>query len=121
MLVASAHWLDFGLPDGFTAPGSVMADVHGGWVETSILLHVNPQLVSKELPPPAPPATPTPSLFPNGNIQWGWKTSDLAQGGYIGWPDLATAAIGRALTAHAAERLVQTLCELADAKWAPQP
>jgi creatinine amidohydrolase len=121
MLVASAHWLDFGLPVGLAAPGPVIADVHGGWIETSILLHLAPQFVSKKLPPPAPPTTPARGLFPSGNIQWGWKTSDLAPDGYIGWPELATAAIGHALTTHAAEQLLRIIHELADADWVARP
>ena len=121
MLAASIHWLDFGLPPGLVAPAPIIEDVHGGWIETSILLHIAPHLVAKELPPAALPVTPAPGLFPRGNIQWGWKTSDLAPDGYIGRPDLATAALGRALTVHAAERLVQTLHDLAKAPWAPRP
>ena len=121
MLAASIHWLDFGLPPDLTAPAAVTEDVHGGWIETSILLHLASHLVAKEQPPAARAIPPSPGLFPSGNIQWGWKTSDLAPDGYIGRPDLATSALGKALTVYAAERLVQTLHNLAKAPWAPRP
>jgi len=118
MLTASTHWLDFGLPPALTPPAPVAGDVHGGWMETSILLHLAPRLVkpgarAAEAQPPAP------SLFPSGQINWGWMTSDIAPSGYAGRPDLATAVIGQALVDHAAERLIGLATELARAAWAP--
>ncbi len=121
MLAASAHWLDFGLPESVTPPSPVMADVHGGWVETSVLLHMAPQLVVKNAIAARAATSPAPSLFPNGPIAWGWKLDDLAQdqtaGGWIGRPDLATAELGKALLDHAAEKLRGLLCEIAAATW----
>lgn len=116
MLVASVHWLDFGLPPALTAPAPVEGDVHGGWMETSILLHLAPQTV-KAIPAAAVGRPPAPSLFPQGRINWGWMTSDIAPDGYVGRPDLATAAIGKTLVDHAAERLNALAAELAGAAW----
>ena len=123
MLVASAHWLDFGLPPGLTPPAPAMADVHGGWIETSVLMHMAPQLVSKDKRA-AREAPPAPSLFPAGNIAWGWKLDDLSKGhvgksdgGWIGRPDLATPELGKALVDHAAASLLKLLGELAAASW----
>lgn len=122
MLAASAHWLDFGLPLGLTPPAPAMADVHGGWIETSVLMHTAPQLVTG--PRAAREAVaPSPSLFPSGNINWGWKLDDLGrgeaqgEGGWIGRPDLATPALGKALVDHAAASLLKLLDELAQAPW----
>lgn len=116
MLAASAHWLDFGLPVNLAPPAPVAADVHGGWIETSVLLHLLPDRVFKNAP--AHIATPpAPSLYPSGPIAWGWMTSDMAEHGYIGHPELAAAALGRALVEHAAHRLNKLLQELAAAKW----
>lgn len=117
MLAASAHWLDFGTPPGLTPPAPLNADVHGGWVETSVLLHLAPQLVKKERAKANDAKTPAPSLFPSGPINWGWKSGDLAAGGWIGRPDLATAEMGRALVDHAAGALAQLIDELAAAAW----
>jgi len=116
MLAASAHWLDFGLPQGFTQPAPLARDVHGGWVETSVMLHLAPDLVKKDRK--ANEAfSPAPSLFPSGPIAWGWKLGDLAAGGWIGRPDLATAEFGKALVDHAAGALARLIDELAAAKW----
>jgi len=116
MLAASAHWLDFDVPTGI-APAPVAEDVHGGWVETSVLLHLAAHLVKTEDLTAAPAKVPAASLYPAGKIAWGWKTSDLTRDGYVGRPDLATAEIGRVLVAYAARKLNTLLEELAAATW----
>lgn len=118
-LAASAHWLDFGLPQALRPPAPVAEDVHGGWVETSVLLHLAPDLVRPGRAEARPPRAPAPSLYPAGPIGWGWKSGDLADGGWIGRPDLATADLGEALVEHAARRLLDLLDELAAAPWPP--
>lgn len=117
VLAASAHWLDFGLPVGLNPPAPAAADVHGGWVETSVMLHLAPHLVNKETARANDAKTPAASLFPAGPINWGWKSEDLAQGGWIGRPDLADAALGKAMVGHAAAALAKLIDELAAAKW----
>jgi creatinine amidohydrolase len=118
LLAASAHWLDFGLPPGFSTPAPLARDVHGGWVETSVLLHLAPQLVKKQAAKANEALAPAQSLFPSGPIAWGWKIGDLAEGGWIGRPDLATEDIGKALVDHAAGALARLVDEMAAAKWA---
>lgn len=117
MLAASVHWLDFGLPEALTPPSSVQEDVHGGWIETSILLHLAPDLVKRDAAAANPPFPPAASLFPKGPVNWGWKIDDLAHGGWIGRPDLADAALGAAMVDHAAGRLCDVLADLAAARW----
>lgn len=117
MLAASAHWLDFGMPPGFTQPAPLARDVHGGWVETSVMLHLAAGLVKKENAKANEALTPAPSLFPSGPIAWGWKIGDLAVGGWIGRPDLATAELGKAMVDHAAAGLAKLIDEMATAPW----
>jgi creatinine amidohydrolase len=123
MLAASAHWLDFGLPETLVPPGPAMADVHGGWVETSVLLCIAPKLVVQKAIAPRPAMSPVAGLFPTGPIAWGWKLDDLSDdkeaGGWIGRPDLATPAIGQQLLDHAADKLLGLLSGIAHAKWSP--
>ncbi|MBX7199065.1 MAG: creatininase family protein [Rhodospirillaceae bacterium] len=117
MLAACAHWLDYGLPDGMKTPAGVKEDVHGGWIETSVMLHLAPALVGKGAA--AEPKPPGPSLFPSGPVNWGWMTSDLVDGGWIGRADLADVALGEAMVNHAARAALATLHELAAAAWRP--
>ena len=126
MFVASIHWLDFGLPEGLTPPAPVKDDIHGGWIETAVMLHLAPGLVG--VPPAARTGTaPAPMLFPQGPLAWGWMTSDLAPGneagpgGWVGAPALATPALGQKLVDYAAARLIDALVALAQAPWDKSP
>lgn len=123
MLAASAHWLDFGLPQDMEAPAPLAGDVHGGWVETSVLLHLTPDLVVRGAVADRPASPPAPSLFPSGPINWGWKTDDLASqggdGGWIGHARRADPALGARMVDHAAQALNKLLAEIAAAPWKP--
>ena len=116
MLAASAHWLDFGLPADLEPPAPVRADVHGGWIETAIMLHLAPHLVDITAARAQSTRPPAPLLSPEGPISWGWRSDDLG-GSWIGRPELATAEMGRRLADHASERLCALLNELAAARW----
>lgn len=116
MLAASAHWLDFGLPPEMKHPAPMMGDVHGGWIETSVLMHLNAAHV-KGKPGIGEAVTPAPSLYPSGPIAWGWMTSDMVPGGWIGRADLANAELGAAMVDHAAFKLRDLITELAEALW----
>ena len=45
MRVAALSWFDFGLPDGVMDPADAAHDIHGGLLETSMMLHLHPDLV----------------------------------------------------------------------------
>lgn len=116
-LTASAHWLDFGFPDAFVLPASAIKDVHGGWIETSVMLHLAPEQVNLRDVQAAEVTSPAAVLYPEGPIAWGWKTDDLTDGGWIGRPDLARADIGKQLVEHAAGKLAALIDALAVAPW----
>ncbi|MEO1194273.1 MAG: creatininase family protein [Pseudomonadota bacterium] len=117
LLVASAHWLDFGLPGGVEQPSPPAEDVHGGWMETSLLLHLAPEVVRREEIADNPAQTPAPSLYPAGPVSWGWRTSDLVTGSWVGYPEAANAAIGAAMSAYVVIHLRRLLSDLAAADW----
>jgi creatinine amidohydrolase len=119
MLVTYPHWLDFGLPDGMTSPASAQADWHGGWIETSVMLALHPDLVRMDLAPatPADPSRVAPILQPFGPAPWGWMTADLSRTGAIGRPDLATANRGNMLLEHAASSLLSLAVQIEAMPW----
>jgi creatinine amidohydrolase len=119
MLVTYPHWLDFGLPEGLIAPASATADWHGGWIETSVMLALHPDLVRMDLAPatPADPSRIAPSLQPFGPAPWGWMTADLSRTGAIGRPDLATAKLGNLLLDHAASSLLSLATQIEAMAW----
>ncbi|MEQ8710716.1 MAG: creatininase family protein [Rhodospirillales bacterium] len=113
ILAANAHWLDVGLPPELAPPTEARADVHGGWLETSLMLAIRPELVRRESATANPAVGEGSLLFPSGPVQWGWKTDDLAQGGWVGRPDLATAEIGSKLLSHALTQFQLLIAEMA--------
>lgn len=117
MLVAAAHWLDFGLPEGLDPPTPPMGDVHGGWLETSLMLYLEPNAVRVDRLTASPARAPGPSLFPEGPIAWGWRTGDLAPETFVGNPELADVKIGRLLAGQVTHGLRRLLSELSEADW----
>lgn len=120
MLVGNLHWLDLGLPAELDPPTPLALDVHGGWVETSVLMHLRPDLVRAERSGPHQADPPAPCLFPTGPVSWGWETTDLSGKDCVGRPDLARAELGACLIAHAARSLAHVVEELALAAWPPK-
>src|SRR5690606_21215750 len=48
MLVARANYFAFGCPPGLFEPRELREGLHGGEVETSLMLHLRPDLVRRE-------------------------------------------------------------------------
>lgn len=116
LLCANAHWLDFGLPEGINPPGEVAADIHGGWLETSLMLAIAPGDVKADRARANPPSKQRGELlFPAGPVSWGWKTGDIAEGGWIGWPERASRELGARLLDHATAKLADLIADMAAA------
>ena len=121
LLAVSLHWLDFGLPETLAMLPLVREDVHGGWLETSLMLHLAPELVTMSNAEANQPRQRSKQLYPNGPIQWGWMTSDLTEGGWVGQPELATEQIGRQLAQHIAGHVATLIGELSICPWDGKP
>lgn len=89
--------------------------IHGGHDETSLMLHLHPELVHMERATRAIPE----SLSVNshvrfgGSIQFGWLSNDFGPDGHIGDPTLATADHGKMLFEGAVRQFVSGLHEIA--------
>jgi creatinine amidohydrolase len=114
MLAVGTGWARFGHPDGLTAPGEGLYGIHGGDIETSMMLHLRPDLVRMEF---AEDFRSTQldlieefaHLRAHGPVQFGWKAGDLNPKGTVGNASAATAEKGRAVVDHQAQALV-ALC-----------
>ena len=106
--------------------------IHGGLVETSMMLALRPDLVRMDLARDFRSAwiarqADFTMLQPEGAIGFGWQTQDLHPAGALGDAAQATAALGEILLAHAADRfaaLLQEVHRLDPEAWlrqAPQP
>lgn len=89
--------------------------IHAGWGETSMMLHLRPDLVDMNAAGRAVPE----HLAENSHVRFGgtttfgWLASDFGPTGVIGDPTGATAEAGRKLFAHAVDQLSEAVEEVA--------
>jgi creatinine amidohydrolase len=114
MLAVHASWGRFGYPDGLLGEAEHTHGIHGGDIETSIMLAAYPDLVRREKIADFKPVTYAMERdfahlradFPAG---FGWMTQDLHASGAVGDASLATAEKGEAALAHGARAFVALL------------
>ncbi len=114
MLAVATSWTRFGVPDGLIAPEDKAIDIHGGDIETSVMLALHPEKVDMAKADNFPSrqsefAARFKHLRAYGPHAFGWKMSDLNRQGVAGNAGAATAAKGERLMAHAVEGLVELL------------
>ena len=123
MLVVRANSFSFGVPPGLFAADELAHGLHGGAVETSLMLHLRPDLVRRDALADNPSARRMPPgdtrlLGAEKPVGVGWMAQDLNPSGAVGNAAAANAEHGRALLEH----LVQTLLRLlAEVEAAPLP
>lgn len=118
MLVVNASWYRLGYPPLDFGEEERLHGIHGGAIETSIVMHLRPDLVRRDKLADfrsisADFAANNELLGPHRPIPFAWMTQDLNAAGACGNATLADAETGRRLVDHAAERLVTLLREVA--------
>jgi creatinine amidohydrolase len=118
LLVVRANYFAFGAPDGLFDPEELRHGLHGGEVETSLMLHLHPRLVRTEKLRdfeglPARLAARNVLLGAEKPIGFGWLSRDLHPAGVCGNAARADAARGRAYLDFLADRLAELLAEVA--------
>ncbi len=118
LLVVRAHSYALGMPPGLFDADELAHGLHGGAVETSLLLHLRPDLVRRDAI--ADFASHAATLAARGGVIGvekpvgiGWMAQDLNPAGVCGNAASADAARGEALLQHVAQRLVALLGEVA--------
>lgn len=109
MMAVKCSWGSFGLPEGLVGAQEWDMGLHGGDVETSLMLAIAPNTVNMAHAPNALPSdwgTPVP---PVGTVSYGWIASDLHDAGVVGDATQATADKGRAIIAHQARGFIDML------------
>jgi creatinine amidohydrolase len=92
--------------------------IHGGAVETSLMLAIAPEAVRRQAARPFPSLSADMArrfkhLRPFGRVAgFGWQAQDLNPAGAVGDPTLASAAIGEKLLDRAAGTLLAVLGEI---------
>jgi creatinine amidohydrolase len=103
---------------GMFPPEELQHGIHGGAIETSIMLHLAPDLVRRDQAAKAPTLSEDMArdfrhLSPIGRIApFAWQTQDLNPTGVCGDPTLADAGHGSRLVEQAATKLVEILGEI---------
>ncbi len=115
MLAVTTSWSRFGGPDGLFAEDELRHGIHGGAVETAIMLARHPGLVRMDAIASFPSAgTAMEARYRRLSTQrpapMAWQTQDLNASGAVGDAAQASAEKGERLIAHGA----RAFCELLD-------
>jgi creatinine amidohydrolase len=88
--------------------------VHGGTEETSLMLHLAPELVRMELAQRRIPDSMSANAHVRfgGRVSFGWLSNDFFPEGYIGDPTTATAELGKTLFEGAVRGFGEALREI---------
>jgi len=129
LLVYSASWFSLPLPPSvqglFTAEEHRFG-IHGGEIETSMMLHLAPQRVRMEHAgrwrSSSQDRAERHALLGNGkSAKMGWAIEDYHPGGAVGNAAAATADKGRAVVQAAGQALAQLLAEIGALPWQGVP
>jgi creatinine amidohydrolase len=118
MLAVHTSWGRFGYPEGLFGEAERTHGIHGGDIETSIMLAAYPDLVRRDKLADFRPATYAMERdfahlradYPAG---FGWMTQDLHASGAVGDAAAATAAKGAAVLDHGARAFIALLDDVA--------
>jgi creatinine amidohydrolase len=117
MFVVTCGTYSLGKPPGLFPDSELKHGIHGGSVETSLMMHLHPELVRRdELADFRPRSLDMEGeydmLTPEGKIGFGWETQDLSLPGACGNALDADAERGATLVEFGAARLVKLLDEI---------
>ena len=118
MLAVSAAWLRFGQPEGLFSETELEHGIHGGDIETSMMLHYRPDLVRREKMADFVSAATgwdaqTHWLKVHGKTRMAWLSRDLNPAGVVGNASAATAEKGAASAQHALTGFAQLVDDVA--------
>ncbi len=117
LVAVCASWYSFGLPAGLFPDHELRHGIHGGSVETSLMLHLRPDLVRRDRQRRFASlsermAVENKWLGPTGVAKLAWQTQDLNPDGACGDATDADAERGARVLDHAARCLAELLAEV---------
>jgi creatinine amidohydrolase len=119
MLAVHTSWRKFGLPEGMYTQEEDAHGIHAGDIETSIVLHLRPDLVRMEdakyfVSSGIAMRKRYKHLGPTGMPAFGWMAPDLNPDGAVGDATLATSEKGRLTVEHQARGFIELLRDVAE-------
>ncbi len=117
MLVVAVNTFALGYPSGLFPETELRHGIHAGAIETSVMLHLRPDLVHRDEARNFEPLSVRlentfTHLTPTGSIRFGWAIQDLHPEGACGNAADADARRGKQVVEHAARRFVEVLEEI---------
>lgn len=114
MLAVATSWTRFGVPQGLVPDEELALGIHGGFVETSVMLALRPELVKMETARHFPSRQADfrrdfKHLKAYGPHAFGWMMRDLSPEGAVGNAAAASAEAGRKILDHAVAGLMELL------------
>ncbi|WP_208441233.1 creatininase family protein [Bartonella raoultii] len=117
MLAVATSWSRFGLPQGLMEPSQQHLDIHGGFIETSLMLYLAPEKVRMEKAQnfhnkQADMIANYQYLRAYGPHAFGWVMRDLNPQGAAGNARQATPKAGEAIFSHVLHGLLDLLNDI---------
>jgi creatinine amidohydrolase len=117
MLAVATSWTRFGYPSDLVTDEMRAVDIHGGFIETSVMLALRPDLVdmgkARDFPnAQADFANEFTHLRAYGPHAFGWKMSDLSPDGVTGNAAAACAEAGERILDHAVSGFLELLADI---------
>jgi creatinine amidohydrolase len=114
MLAVGTGWSRFGYPEGLPTSEEALYGIHGGEIETSLMLYLRPDLVRMDKARDFRSSQldyikEFKHLRAHGAVQFGWKAQDLNPAGAVGNATIASAEKGKTIIDHQARAFVE-LC-----------
>lgn len=109
MFAVKCQWTAFGMPEGMYPPRETAFGIHGGDMETSLMMAFAPDCVDMSAARDFTSSAEAGGVSPIGPISYGWIASDLNPAGTVGNAAAATAAKGQATAAHQVAGMVALL------------
>lgn len=121
MMAVKTSWMRFGTPENMYDGEEMRLGIHGGDVETSLMLHFRPELVKKDQAinfrsNRLKAEQQFKHLAQTGTHAFAWIARDLNHHGVVGDASKATAAKGQETANHQAKGFVELLKEVAGAR-----
>ena len=118
MLVVGVNSFRLGIPDDLFDPQEITNGIHAGEIETSMMLHLNPSAVEKDLSENFVSDSPLtngrhPHIGLGGFARASWQAQDLTRQGAIGNASKADPERGALLIEHMVNKILQVLSDMA--------
>lgn len=114
MLAVKCQWGSFGHPEGMYTAHELSYGIHGGDVETSLMLAFEPACVDMSQAKNFVSTAQAGGISPIGPVSRGWIAADLNEDGTVGNASMATQEKGEATALHQVNGFIELLKQVRD-------